>query len=84
MKLLKRDETLGEDSRQPQCEIRYAVRHKDKFMLLHISNSKKELESKIERAYWLAQGIQPRGNNYTKEDFMKDMEKVKVTFEKIG
>lgn len=65
-------------------QIKYAIKHKDKFMLMQVSNSEKQLEEKIEQAYLLAHSIQPKGSNYTREDFMQDIEKVKVTFEKIG
>lgn len=64
-------------------QTKYAIKRKDKFMLMQVSNSEKQLNEKIEQAYWLARGIQPKGSNYTKEDFMEDVEKVKVTFEVI-
>lgn len=68
---------------QTAGRVVYAVKGKGKYFLLHISKNENELDEKIQNAYWMARGLQPSGNNYKVEDFMKDMEKVKVTIEKL-
>tara|TARA_R110000765_G_scaffold51973_1_gene104695 strand:- start:63 stop:251 length:189 start_codon:yes stop_codon:yes gene_type:complete len=61
----------------------YALKTKRKFAFGMAFKTEAELDRYIEQAYWTWKGIQPKGTEKTKADFMADKEKVKLTIERI-
>ena len=56
------------------------VDKKDKTKIYLWDDIKEVFEKKIEIAYYDMRGIQPRGNNYAMEDYMRNKKKVKIFF----
>lgn len=59
----------------------YALKYKDKFDFLCVSNTPEGFTNKIESAFWKWKGIQGRGSIVTIDDFLSGFEKVIVTVE---
>lgn len=51
--------------------------------IVFIKSSLEDLDDRINDMYWNEKMQQPKGNNYTKEDFMKHYTKVKIQIEPL-
>lgn len=58
--------------------ILYALKVKTKMQFPCISNSAKDLKSKIDIYYWNVASAKEKGIPFTKKDFMKEYEIVKI------
>ena len=61
--------------------MKYGLKRKKSFDFICISSLPKEFNGRINEAFYRWKGLQGKGNNKTKADFLKDYHAVKITIE---
>jgi hypothetical protein len=65
----------------------YALRPKGRAYALReyicTAHTETELEERIDRAFWNWKSCAAKGNSLTKDDYLRDKERVKITVEAI-
>ena len=59
-------------------QIKYALWNEKQCQVSFVSDSIEQREIRIKNAFWNKKGMNPKGNDYTIEDFLKGLKQVKL------